>query len=304
MDPVKIKDKVPEANIKIAYLMITATVLLWSVGLVIARGVHDEIPLIGLTFWRWIIALFFLVPFVWREIYENIEIVRDNWRIYLAQGTFMVGGGTLLFTSLYFTSAINAALVNTTQPALTALLAWIILKDRLKKIQYAGIASAIAGVVFMIAKSDINILINLSFNIGDFIVVLAIVCYSMYAINLRRIPSGLGTFPTLFLIILFGSFPLLPFYIGETILVKPFPFTAMSLSWAVVLAVIISIGSIALWNNGNRIVGPHRAAVFVSLMPVFGSVLATTFLGEELYFYHIIGAIFICAGVLMVVRNA
>jgi drug/metabolite transporter (DMT)-like permease len=304
MDPVKIKDKVPEANIKIAYLMITATVLLWSVGLVIARGVHDEIPLIGLTFWRWIIALFFLVPFVWREIYENIEIVRDNWRIYLAQGTFMVGGGTLLFTSLYFTSAINAALVNTTQPALTALLAWIILKDRLKNIQYAGIASAIAGVVFMIAKSDINILINLSFNIGDFIVVLAIVCYSMYAINLRRIPSGLGTFPTLFLIILFGSFPLLPFYIGETILVKPFPFTAMSLSWAVVLAVIISIGSIALWNNGNRIVGPHRAAVFVSLMPVFGSVLATTFLGEELYFYHIIGAIFICAGVLMVVRNA
>jgi len=304
MDPVKIKDKVPEANIKIAYLMITATVLLWSVGLVIARGVHDEIPLIGLTFWRWIIALFFLVPFVWREIYENIEIVRDNWRIYLAQGTFMVGGGTLLFTSLYFTSAINAALVNTTQPALTALLAWIILKDRLKNIQYAGIASAIAGVVFMIAKSDINILINLSFNIGDFIVVLAIVCYSMYAINLRRIPSGLGTFPTLFLIILFGSFPLLPFYIGETILVKPFPTTAMSLLWAVVLAVIISIGSIALWNNGNRIVGPHRAAVFVSLMPVFGSVLATTFLGEELYFYHIIGAIFICAGVLMVVRNA
>ena len=304
MDPVKIKDKVPEANIKIAYLMITATVLLWSVGLVIARGVHDEIPLIGLTFWRWIIALFFLVPFVWREIYENIEIVRDNWRIYLAQGTFMVGGGTLLLTSLYFTSAINAALVNTTQPALTALLAWIILKDRLKNIQYAGIASAIAGVVFMIAKSDINILINLSFNIGDFIVVLAIVCYSMYAINLRRIPSGLGTFPTLFLIILFGSFPLLPFYIGETILVKPFPTTAMSLLWAVVLAVIISIGSIALWNNGNRIVGPHRAAVFVSLMPVFGSVLATTFLGEELYFYHIIGAIFICAGVLMVVRNA
>ena len=297
------KDKVPKVSANIAYLMITVTVFLWSVGVVIARGVHEEIPLIGLTFWRWIIALLFLAPFVWREIYENVRIVQDNWRIYLAQGTFMVGGGTLLFSSLYFTSAINAALVNTTQPALTALLAWIILKDRLKNIQYAGIASAIGGVIFMITKSDINILINLDFNIGDFIVVLAIACYSMYAINLRRIPSGLGTFPTLFLIIVFGSFPLLPFYIGERIFVKPFPFTAMSLSWAVVLAIIISIGSIALWNNSNRIVGPHRAAVFVSLMPIFGSVLATTFLGEEIYFYHIIGTIFICAGVLMVVRN-
>ena len=295
--------KRPEITIKIAYLMITMTVLLWSISVVVGRGVHDEIPLIGLTFWRWIIALLFLAPFVWREIWENIEIVVEYWKIYLAQGIFMVGGGPLLYTSLYYTSAINAALVNTTQPAITGLLAWIILKDRLKNIQYAGIASAIAGVIFMIVRADINILADLDFNVGDFIVVLAIVSYSMYAINLRRVPSEIGTFPSLFLIILLGSIPLIPFYVGEAILVKPFPFTLMSFIWASILAIIISIGSIALWNNGNRVVGPQRAAVFVSLMPVFGSILAMTFLGEDLYFYHIIGSFFICAGIFMVVRN-
>jgi drug/metabolite transporter (DMT)-like permease len=293
----------PKVATKIAFLMITMTVLLWSISVVVGKGLHEEIPLIGLTFWRWIIALFFLAPFVWREIYLNIDIVCKYWRIYLAQGIFMVGGGTLLFTSLYFTSAINAALVNTTQPAITALLAWIVLKDRLKNIQYAGIASAIAGVIFMIIKADFKILINLDFNIGDFIVVLAITSYSMYAINLRNLPSELGTFSSLFLIIFFGSFPLLPFYIGETILIKPFPFTLESCIWASFLAVIISIGSIALWNTGNRSVGPQRAAVFVSLMPIFGSVLAITFLGENLYFYHLIGSFFICSGIFMVVRN-
>ena len=179
----------------------------------------------------------------------------------------------------------------------------LFLKDRLKNIQYAGIASAIVGVIFMIIKADIKILTNLDFNIGDFIVVLAIVSYSMYAINLRKIPSELGTFPSLFLIILFGSFPLLPIYIGETVLVKPFPFTLMSWILASFLAVIISISSIALWNTGNRTVGPQRAAVFVSLMPIFGSILAITFLGEDLYFYHLIGSFFICAGIFMVVRN-
>ena len=298
------KDKErPKVTATIAFLMLTMTVALWSISVVVGRGVHDEIPLIGLTFWRWIIALFFLAPFVWREIWKNIGIVCKNWRIYMAQGTFMVGGATLLFTSLYFTSAINAALVNTTQPAITALLAWIVLKDRLKNIQYAGIVSAIAGVIFMIIKADTEILTNFDFNIGDFIVVLAIVSYSMYAINLRKIPSELGTFPSLFLILLFGSFPILPFYIGETILVKPFPFTLMSWFWASFLAVVISISSIALWNTGNRTVGPQRAAVFVSLMPIFGSILAITFLGEDLYFYHIIGSFFICAGIFMVVRN-
>ena len=290
-------------NANLAYLMISTNVLLWAIAVVINKGVHEEIPLIGLNFWRWVIAVVFLAPFVWKDIAENLAIIKKYWRVYLAQGTFMVGGGTLLYTSLYFTSAINAAVVNTTQPAVTALLTWIILKDRLKNIQYIGIVSAICGVVFMIVKADIDILLNLDVNIGDFIVVLAICSYSMYAINLRKLPQELSTFPALFVILLFGSFPLLPFYVGETFFVKPFPFTAISWLWASVLAIIVSIGSLALWNTGNRVVGPQRAAVFVCLMPVFGSALAITFLGEELFFYHFLGAFFICAGIFMVIRN-
>jgi len=290
-------------SVKVAYVMITMTVVLWSISVVMARSVHDEIPLIGLNFWRWVVAVVFLAPFVWRDLWDNIDIIKKHWHVYLTQGTYMVGGGTLLFSSLYFTSAINAALVNTTQPAITALLTWIILKDRLSAVQYIGISSAIAGVIFMIAKADLNILLNFNFNVGDFIVVLAIISYSMYAVNLRKLPSEPGTFTTLFLILFFGSFPLLPFYIGETILVKPFPFTLMSISWAAILAIIISIGSLALWNNGNRVVGPQRAAIFVSLMPIFGSVLAMVFLGEKLFLYHIIGAIFVSTGILMVVLN-
>lgn len=296
-------DSQPNISVSTAYLMIMTTVLLWSISVVVARGLHEEIPLIGLTFWRWVTAVVVLAPFVWRDVWRNIDIVRKHWRIYLAQGTFMVGGGALLFTSLNYTTAINASLVNTSQPAVTALLTWIILKDRLKNIQYLGIASAIAGVIFMIAKADLDILLNLDFNIGDFVVVLAIVSYSMYAVNLRKLPPGLGTFSTLFVILFFGMFPLLPFYIGETIFVRPVPFTLEMVGWSVILAILVSIGSLALWNNGNRVVGPHRAAVFVSLMPVFGSILAVGFLGEELFAYHIIGAIFVCVGIFMVVRN-
>lgn len=293
----------PSISVPIAYLMLALTVLLWAISVVIARGVHDQIPLIGLTFWRWVVAILILFPFVWRDVAANLDLVRKHWGVYFAQGTFMVGGGALLFTSLNFTTAINAALVNTSQPVLTAMLTWIIMKDRLKGIQYAGIASAIVGVVFVIAKADINVLMNLDFNIGDFLVILAILSYSMYAVNLRKLPTGLKTFPTLFVILFFGMFSIFPFYIGETILVGPVPFTLMTVITTFVLALVVSIASIALWNNGNRVVGPHRAAIFVNLMPVYGSVLAISFLGEELFFYHVIGAVFVCAGIFMVVRN-
>ena len=298
-----VPDTQPKISVSVAYLMIAMTVMLWAISVVIARGVHDEIPLIGLTFWRWVIAVFVLAPFVWKDVWRNIDIVRKHWTVFLAQGTFMVGGGAFLFMSLNYTTAINASLVNTSQPAITAFLTWLILKDRLKNIQYVGIASAIAGVLFMIARADINTFINLDLNVGDFIVILAIIFYSMYAINLRKLPPGLGTFSTLFVILFFGIFPLLPFYIGETILVRPVEFNMLTVGTSFVLAIIVSIGSLALWNNGNRVVGPHRAAVFVSLMPVFGSILAVFFLGEELFPYHIIGTIFVCAGIFMVVRN-
>tara|TARA_B100000315_G_scaffold132089_1_gene121539 strand:- start:797 stop:1720 length:924 start_codon:yes stop_codon:yes gene_type:complete len=293
----------PNISMSTAYIMIAVTVLLWAISVIIARDVHDEIPLIGLTFWRWVIAIVVLLPFVIKDVMKNLDVIRQHWWTYFTQGTFMVGGGALLFTSLNFTTAINASLVNTTQPAMTALLTWIIMKDRLKGVQYLGIASAIAGLIFMIAKADITTLLNLEINIGDLIVVLAILSYSMYAIGLRKLPPGLSTFPTLFVILFFGMFSLLPFYIGETILVRPVPFTFHTFVIALILAIIVSIGSLALWNNGNRVVGPHRAAVFVCLMPVYSSILAMWFLGEEIFAYHIIGAICVIAGILMVVRN-
>ena len=162
-------------SVNIAYLMITTNVLLWSISVVIGKGVHKEIPLIGLNFWRWVFGALFLAPFGWREVSQNTAVIKEYWRVYMAQGIFMVGGAALLFTSLYFTSAINASLVNTTQPAITAFLAWIILKDRLKKVQYLGIFSAISGVIFMIVKADLDTLFSVDINIGDFIVILAIV---------------------------------------------------------------------------------------------------------------------------------
>ena len=293
----------PNISIGTAYLMIAITVLLWAISVIIARDVHDEIPLIGLTFWRWVIAIVVLLPFVFKDVVKNLDIIRRHWVTYFLQGTYMVAGGALLFTSLNFTTAINASLVNTTQPAMTALLTWVIMKDRLKGIQYFGIASAIAGLIFMISKAEISTLLNLNLNIGDLIVVVAILSYSMYAIGLRKLPPGLSTFPTLFVILFFGMFSLLPFYIGETILVGPVPFTLHTFVIALILAILVSIGSLALWNNGNRVVGPHRAAVFVCLMPVYGSILAMTFLGEEIFAYHIIGAVFVIAGIFMVVRN-
>ena len=209
----------------------------------------------------------------------------------------------LLFLAVNFTTAINVALVNATQPILTVLLAWIFIREEIKIIQILGIVAAFIGVAVMVTKANLEVISSLAFNVGDFITVLATTFYASYAINIRNMPKGLGTFPALFVILFMGSITLLPFYVGEAIFIRPTPFTGQLVVVVLVLALFVSILSVAMWNTGNAVVGHNKAAVFVNLMPVYSAILAIYFLDERLYFYHLIGAVFVCSGIFLVVRK-
>ena len=286
-----------------AYLLISLAVFLWAVGTVIARGIHEEVPLIGLSFWRWLVASAVMLPFVGRELYYKWELVRQHLWILVSQGIIIVGSGALLFVGVMFTTAINAVLINAAQPVLTVMLAWIVLGDRLNKIQLLGIVSAVIGVGIMIIKADFQVLSDFEFNVGDLLVILAVMGYATYAIRIRKLPQGLGTFASLTVILFCGSLFLLPVYVAEAVYIKPLPFSGYVVFLVVLMALGISIASMASWNKGNSIVGPSRAAAFVNLLPVYGAILAILFLDEELFLYHIFGAVLVCAGIFMVVRH-
>ena len=50
--------------------------LLWSVNMVIASGVKEHIPPVGLAFWRWTIACIVLTPFALKDTIRNFKIVK------------------------------------------------------------------------------------------------------------------------------------------------------------------------------------------------------------------------------------
>ena len=159
------------------------------------------------------------------------------------------------------------------------------------------------GVAFMVTKADMQVITGMDFNIGDFIIVLATIFYSLYAVNIRNMPAKLGVFPALFVILFLGSLTLLPFYIAETIFIRPTLFSVKLVIVVGVLALLVSIISLAMWNTGNAIVGHNRAAIFVNLFPFYSAGLAIFFLDEHLYFFHVVGVLFVCAGIFLVVRT-
>ena len=286
-----------------AYLILTLGTISYAANHVIARGVHTEIPPLGLTFWRWLLAAIILLPFVWRDLVSSFPIIRTNIRIFLFLGFTMIGATAIITVALNYTSAINVSLVNTTQPLITVLLTWIFSRETLTRVQILGLISGTLGVVVMVSHADWLILSSLQFNRGDILVLLAMLSFAFYAINLRKIPGTLNSSLSLYLIIVSGCFLLLPFYLAETVLIRSVPINITAVSSITTLALIGSLFGMLVWNKGNRIIGPARAGMFINLVPLFTAILAIIFLNEKLYLYHFVGAFLISLSIFLVLRK-
>jgi drug/metabolite transporter (DMT)-like permease len=280
----------------LAYAALTLTAFLLACNHIIGRAVHDDIPPVGLSFWRWVVGSLVLLPFVLRHGAGRWRIYSRHWRAFAVLGFFMIGSTTLVLIALNLTSAINVSLINALQPTLTVLFAWLFLKEALSTGRIAGIVCGVAGVAVMLSRADPALLIRLDFQAGDFVALLAMCGFSGYALNLHRLPRELSGVESLFAITVAGTVMLLPFYLAESAVWKTVPVSTTSIGAIAALALLVSVFGNLLWNAGNHLIGPARAAIFINLIPVFGTVLAITFLGERLYFYHVAGGTLVALG--------
>ena len=286
-----------------ACLVLTLASAAFAFAHVVGRGVHTEVPPVGLSFWRWLLGAFALLPFIYPGLKTNAPNIRKHiWPLTMLGGT-MIASATCLMIGLNFTTAINASIINAIQPVSTVLLAMLILHDRLRLSQSCGVALGLIGVIAMIARMDLASLLHLQFNQGDILVLLGSMGYSLYAINLGKIPKTLSPPVALFIIIVTGCVIVLPFYVIETLVYKPVPISANAIYAIVALSLVSTVFGTLMWNLGNQLIGPSRAGMFINLIPVFAAAMAILFLNERLHSYQVICAVLICAGIFLVLRR-
>ncbi len=286
----------------LAYFLISIATFLWASSIVILRGVREEYPPVGLSTLRWLVGGIFLLPFVWQQLIEKGKIIRSNMGLIFLLGLLQVGSSTALAVALNFTTAINGSVINASQPAITALIAWLIIKEKLSPLQAIGILIGLIGVIVIIFRSDIHLLISMELNLGDGLAIVAISGWGTYAVLLQKIPRELGITTILFLVITIGSICFLPLYVLESIIYKPVPFSYGTVILLFFLGIIVSAGSIYLWNAGLRAIGPNKSSIFLNLIPVFSAGLAIIFLSERILTFHLIGAFLVFLGIFLGVR--
>ena len=280
------------------YLLLTLTSLFWAGNFVLGRAVKSSIPPISLGFWRWTVAFLILLPFGIPHVRAQWPILRRNFPLLMIYGILgVLCFNTCVYIGLRSTTATNALLINSVIPVLIVLLSRFFAATVISPRQAAGIGISLFGVVTIICRANPAVLLSLKINSGDAWILLAVASWALYTFLLRRRPDNLHPLAFLTSIIAIGLLPLSLLYVGEFSRVGGFSLNAANLASVLYTALFPSVLAFIFWNQAVREVGPSRAGLFLYLMPVFGAILSTVFLGEPFQLFHLVGMVLIFGGI-------
>jgi len=278
--------------------------LLWSGNILLARGLNDVLPPVGLSFWRWLLALLILSPFALRTGWDQFPRLWRHWRLVLACGTFGIAGyNALAYVALQSVPAINMTVVNSAIPVLIPLFAFVIAGERPTGRQIAGILVSMFGVVWIIGRGSPTALIELSIGAGDLWVLASIVNWAIYTVILRYRPPDIDMLVFLVATMVAGLLVLAPFWLWEMARGVIMPLTPQTIASVAYVAIFASIASFLCWSRGIVLIGSTATGLSIHLIPVIVGALGFLILGEPVLPFHLVGAAFIAAGLLLVMAR-
>lgn len=273
-------------------LALSFAALFWAGNYVVGHLAVQAMSPFDLTWWRWLLAAVPLL--VLAQVVEKPDwraVVRHWPRLLLLAGLGLAGYTLLLYGALVFTTPQSAALVNAANPALLVVLAAVLLRERMGWRGILGLLVSLLGVLLVITDGDLASVFAQPPNLGDLLMLGAILVWSLYTIFGRGLPVPPITATAVqstMIAVLFTPFALAG---GAT-----WPSEA-PIAWALVFIVVFpSIGSYVLWNIGVQGMPAGRAGLYLNLITVFTVVIAVAF-GAQLTLPQLLGGLIVFAGV-------
>ena len=286
------------------FLCLILAALCWGANFVVGRALNNDIPPLAFNFWRWTIALVFLLPFSGLKVWQYRRIVRRHLPLtIMLAATGVAGFNSLIYTALHSTTAINAALMISTVPLLVPTLSYLFFKTPLTGRQALGTAVSMVGALVVIAHGNLAHILALDFSVGDLLVLTAAFFWSLYTAFYHRRPHEIPPVDYLVIISLLGVLMLLPFYLHELATIGGFALNKTNITAIFYVALFASVIAFISWNHGVVQVGANKAGLFIHFMPVFSAILAIIFLHEKLYPYHVVGVVFVVLGIILSSRS-
>ena len=281
--------------------MLVCATLFWSGNFIVGKFAFlENIPPLSLVFYRWSLVWIILLPFTYKEIIKYKDTIFNNLPLLFFLGFTSVGlFNSFTYLSLIHTQVINSTLFNTAIPAVIILLCFLFKIEKTNKFQILGLIISVLGILSIITKLDIEILFSLNFNKGDIIMIGGVITWGIYSTLLKKKKFTLPLLTLVHVICTFGLICVFPQFFYEFSQGQFIEFNTNLFYILIFLALFPSIGSYYCWAGAVSIIGANRAGIFLSLIPLFSTIMAITFFNEQFQFFHLIGALLIIIGLFL-----
>lgn len=278
-------------------------VSIWSGNFIIASGFVNDLPPIALAAMRWTLATVVFLPFAWKHIHrDKAAILKHKWSILAASITGVTLFNTIVYISARTTDTANMALFAATTPVFVVILARIFLGERISPARALGLCIAICGMLTIATRGQLDVLLNMTFRVGDIWMFFAGLLWAIYSILVKKKPAEITPLSFLGVTFAIGFIPLIPAALIESIYTQPWTLTPSIIGAVFYIGIGASLAAFFLWNTAVAIIGPGTASLFQYFMPVFSGVGAFFLLGQPVTVPHGIGFVFIFTGVFMATR--
>ena len=284
-----------------AYLMLVFATLFWAGNFTLGKFAYlENIPPNSLAFLRWCLVWIILFPFTYKEILKLKNQIMRNSSLFIILGATSVCVFTsFTYNALNYTQVINASLFNTAIPVTIILVCFLLKIERTNIYQISGLLISVFGILAIITRLDLNILLTLNFNKGDLFMIGAIIAWGIYSAYLKKRTFKISLLTLVHIICSFGLIFLLPLFILDIAQGKIIEISGNLFYILVYVAVFPSIGSYYCWAGAVSIIGANRAGIFLSLIPLFSTIMAIFFYNEQFQLFHLIGTILIIIGLFL-----
>ena len=283
----------------IAYLFLVLAALCWSGNFIVGKfATLFQIPPLSLNVLRWISVWFILMPFTYKEIYNNFNYIKKNWLVISFMGVITISTfNSVVYFALNYTQVVNAVLMLAAIPVVTIVLSSLMKIEKTNFLQIFGLLMSIIGVGAIISNGDFQKIVSLSFNKGDVWMLVCVLTWSLYSTLLKKHNLKLSQFTLIQLMVTVGILFLVPQLLYESYIGLELNFNKPFFLILFYVVIFPAIAAYYFWQKGIEMIGPNRATMFIQLMPLFSAIMAIIIFKEKLELYHFAGAAFIISGI-------
>ncbi len=286
-------------NLAPTYLLVCVIVWGWSfVATRICLQYLNPVELLGL---RCLIGLpLLLLVIVVKRV--KFEFTPKEWKAVLLGSLVITAHFLIQITGLQYTSATHTGWIIAVSPLVMAVLAYLVLHERLSRNALYGIAIASFGILVLMSKGRLNSFAWLS-SVGDWLILVSAHTWALYTIVIRDVTRSRN-----------------PLAVTVAVLAPPavilLGYMAFASDWSRLLSMpadgvvsILFLGLLGLalghwfWQEGVARVGAARAGIYLYLEPVATTVLAVPYLNEEFGPMTALGGLLVLTGVYVAERR-